>query len=589
MNSNTDNMIAADIDRPKKVKPFKKPNISNQEILVVDDNPTNLKLIHELLALHGYKVRLATGGQMAIRSAISNQPSLILLDITMPEMDGFEVCEQLKKNPVTNSIPVIFLSALKEELDIVKGFKVGGVDFVSKPFKSEVLLSRIKTHITIDSLQKELFTINNNLEQEVRERTQTINHVYKLSQSLTKEIKIKPLFKKLIPILLDNCQADYICIVQNKEGILKIKTSCKKSNPISFYDDEDQLESEMLYPASIVEYVAESNLPYQINNIEHDAFQFHTDSYFKKQTPNSIICFPIHFQNKQLGAVYLESNTERSEFNNNDIKFIEILMSQVSFAIENAQLYDELEQKVEERTAELKSTQNELMKNERLATLGKLTASVAHELRHPLGTISSSTYALRHKLEDTAEPIEKILTRIDRNVHRCDGIISEMLEFTREKSMQLESTLLEKWLPEVFEELDTPQGINLELLLNPVPPVDIDKDRFRRIIINLFNNACQAMTDPAVENELTTEEMKLTVETLNDDNHVMVIISDTGPGIPDDIKKHIFEPLYSTKSFGVGLGLPIVKQIVEKHKGSLEIETKPGQGTKVICKIPVTD
>ena len=128
------------------------------------------------------------------------------------------------------------------------------------------------------------------------------------------------------------------------------------------------------------------------------------------------------------------------------------------------------------------------MKSERLAALGTVSASVAHELRHPLGTIRSSTYSLRHKIKNIPASTEKILERIDRNVSRCDGIISEMLEFTREKSLQLESILLEEWLSEVFEELHPPQGVNLELLLNPVPPVDIDNDRFRRIIINLFNN-----------------------------------------------------------------------------------------------------
>jgi signal transduction histidine kinase/DNA-binding response OmpR family regulator len=564
------------------------PDNSLQEILVVDDNPTNLKLIHTLLTQNNYKIRIAKSGKMALRSASSNPPSLILMDITMPEMDGFEACQHLKQNSITKDIPVIFLSALKEEFDIVRGFDVGGVDFVTKPFKSEILLSRIRTHLTIYTLRKQLSQMNTNLEQQVKEQTQTLNRVYKISQSLTEEIKLKPLFEKLMPILLDNCNADYTCIIKYQNNNLDIKTSYRKNSHIVHHDEIEQDRNMFFYPTSIAKQVEETHLPYWINNInEEDAFKFRPDPYFDTHKPNAIICFPVLSKNELLGLIYLEIEDKNLEFDDDHMKFIEILMSHVSIAIENAQFYKELEQKVEERTTELKTAQNEILKSERLATLGKLTASVAHELRHPLGTIRSSSYALRHKINTLEAPIEKILDRIERNVHRCDGIISEMLEYTREKSMQLEPVDLEQWLPEVLEELEPPDGINFKLISQPVPTIYIDSDRFRRVIINLFNNACQAMNDPVSEEELNDIPMSLTVDIKSAVDSVMIIFTDTGPGIPDEVKKHIFEPLYSTKSFGIGLGLPIVKQIVEKHQGNLEIESSLGNGTKVICTLAI--
>jgi diguanylate cyclase (GGDEF)-like protein/PAS domain S-box-containing protein len=161
-------------------------SLKDFEILVVDDNPVNLKLVQTLLSEEGYKVRLATSGEMAINSCLSSPPDLILMDITMPGIDGLEACETIKKQKAMETVPIIFLSALKEEFDIVRGFTVGGVDFVTKPFKSEVLKARIETHLTISNLQSNLKTINDNLEKLVDERTVELKNTNK---SLEKEIQ----------------------------------------------------------------------------------------------------------------------------------------------------------------------------------------------------------------------------------------------------------------------------------------------------------------------------------------------------------------------------------------------------------------
>jgi len=163
-----------------------KQYVQDTEILIVDDNPNNLKLLRTLIFEEGYKVRLATSGQMAINSCLSSPPNLILLDISMPGMDGFEVCQAIKNNKSTCSVPIIFLSALKDEFDIVRGYSLGGVDFVTKPFKSEVLKARIATHLTISKLQNNLKDINENLEQIVDKRTRELK---KTNKSLNKEIK----------------------------------------------------------------------------------------------------------------------------------------------------------------------------------------------------------------------------------------------------------------------------------------------------------------------------------------------------------------------------------------------------------------
>ncbi|MDT7043128.1 sigma-54 dependent transcriptional regulator [Candidatus Nitronereus thalassa] len=133
-------------------------------ILLVDDTPTNLEILVQVFDKQGYEVFVATDGLSAIEQVFSTQPDLILLDVMMPGLDGFETCQRLKADPATNDIPVIFMTALAETLDKVKGFQVGAVDYVTKPIQHEEVLARVTTHLKLRSLQR-------HLEQRVAERT----------------------------------------------------------------------------------------------------------------------------------------------------------------------------------------------------------------------------------------------------------------------------------------------------------------------------------------------------------------------------------------------------------------------------------
>ncbi len=126
------------------------------DILIVDDTPENLTVLRQMLAEQNYMVRPAINGEIAIKAVNTSPPDLILLDIRMPGMDGYEVCKQLKSEEKTRRVPVIFISALYELDDKIKAFSLGGVDYITKPFQAEEVLARVKTHLTLRSLQKSL-------------------------------------------------------------------------------------------------------------------------------------------------------------------------------------------------------------------------------------------------------------------------------------------------------------------------------------------------------------------------------------------------------------------------------------------------
>jgi DNA-binding response OmpR family regulator len=181
------------------------------EILVVDDIPENLKLLTDILRERGYRVRPAPGGHLALRSTALRLPDLILLDVKMPDMDGYEVCRALKSDERSRDIPVIFISALHATSDKVKGLEAGGVDFITQPFQTEEVLARVQTHLALRRLQERLEKQNTQLQLEIAERRQAEELLRQEEQALSRS---EAYFRSLI----ENA-SDMITIL-NADGII---------------------------------------------------------------------------------------------------------------------------------------------------------------------------------------------------------------------------------------------------------------------------------------------------------------------------------------------------------------------------------
>ncbi len=252
-----------------------------------------------------------------------------------------------------------------------------------------------------------------------------------------------------------------------------------------------------------------------------------------------------------------------------------------------AQHAAELEKKVKERTADLETAQEELIKREKLSVLGQLTAVVSHELRNPLGVISFSAFYLSKNIKESDEKIKKHLNRIEEQVGHCDSIIDELLDYTRVKESRLERVDVNSWLENALDSITIPPGLwLLRNLGEGLPGITVDSDKLRRVIINLTENALQAAQARQGSEKSVFYKPTVNVSTSFSGNQVLIKIEDNGAGMSEDTSRKAFDPLFTTKSKGAGLGLAVVKKIVEEHRGAVELSSKINHGTTVTVSLP---
>jgi len=240
-----------------------------------------------------------------------------------------------------------------------------------------------------------------------------------------------------------------------------------------------------------------------------------------------------------------------------------------------------LKHALEERTMQLHAAQENLERNTRLVALGQIVYTTMHELRSPLGAMLTSLHLVERRVGDTDPAARKGLERIHRSVRRCDDIITRLLDYSRYESLAPEPTRFDQWLRALLHVQALPEGVSLEF--DPGlgdRRVAVDRDRLQHAVVHVIENAAQAIVDGG-------KPGLVAVSTRSGGKSMEIRIADNGPGIPDECRADIFEPLFSGRSGGIGLGLPIARRIVEQHDGTIALDSHQDQGTTVIVTLPL--
>jgi signal transduction histidine kinase len=271
---------------------------------------------------------------------------------------------------------------------------------------------------------------------------------------------------------------------------------------------------------------------------------------------------------------------------------LELFLHQAAITIENAQLIEnlrearkqleiyagQLERKVEERTRELRKSQEELLKAQRLAVIGELAGMVGHDLRNPLTSIAGAQYYLKKRLSlEANDKIRDMLDLIERNIAYSNKIINDLLDYSREIELEISEATPKSLVKEALMLLEIPRNVQVLDLTGNKPKIRVDVEKVRRVFVNLIRNAVEAMPKGG----------KITIKSRAEGENLEMTFSDTGIGMSKATLEKLWTPLFTTKAKGMGFGLAICKRFIEAHGGSISVKSALGEGTTFTVTIPI--
>jgi len=275
------------------------------------------------------------------------------------------------------------------------------------------------------------------------------------------------------------------------------------------------------------------------------------------------LVIPAMIKEKMVGFMTLGIKKNNRIYTPEDINMFSILAAQAALAIENALFYHKM-----------KEIQEKMIRNEKLAMMGKVAGAVGHDIRNPLSSIKYVTYYLNDIKEKQNEEFEKYISILSSEVENAEEIISSLLDLSK-ASVNKTKIHLQKTVRSILEKLNKYKNVKIKTDIPDKLYIEADQLKFIRLMQNLIKNALQAIKGEGVV-EIKAEKK---------DNHTYIKIKDTGIGMDKETLRHIFEPLYTKKESGVGLGMSIIQDIIDKHGWKINARSEKGKGTEFVIEV----
>ncbi|WP_448571423.1 response regulator [Trichothermofontia sp.] len=578
-------------------------------ILIVDDTPDNLRLLAKMLEAQGYVVRKSLNGRMALQSAHRDPPDLILLDINMPDMNGYEVCQQLKASAITQKIPIIFISALDQINSKLQAFESGGQDYITKPFQELEVLARVRSQLLIQEQQRQLRQQNQQLEQAIQVREKAEAEIRHLNADLERRVKARTLeiqqalafeatLKRISDQVRDCLNSQEILQRAVEELMLALALDC--CNAV-FYDS-DFSKNRIYFQAISPDIAAQSTNAFDVGDVPEVYEQLHHQKVcfafcqlpsLSQQHEASILVCPIFDDQVDqlgiLGELWLFKRNY-SSFGEMEINLAQQVANQCAIALRQAKLYEAAQAQVTElqRLHQLKDD---------------FLSTISHELRSPIASmkmviqlLSNLTQQEQGLLEQIAasaaqrDKVEQYLKILREECDRELLLIEDLLSLKyieagtfAEQPTQVNCQALLTHLVSTFQPRAHRQGQQLQAqIADDLPIVNCDLIVLNRILTELLTNACK-YTPRGETITVTTQRVPFDPLVATSTSSLQIAITNTGVEIPAAELGHIFDKFYRIpsqdpwKQGGTGLGLTLVKKMVEQIGGTIQATSADNQ------------
>jgi two-component system cell cycle sensor histidine kinase/response regulator CckA len=524
---------------------------SFMRILVVDDELVSREKLRKIMGTFGQCV-VAENGTDALRVATSqNPPDLILLDIVMPEMDGYEVCKRLKVNEITSNIPVIFISAKNEDDDEAQGLGLGAVDYITKPFSPSIVKARIRTHL-------ELNKHRNRLEELVDKRTVELKKV-------TKEMKAEIVEHRHTEEALRESEEKYRTILENiEDGYFEVDIA----GNFTFFNDS--LCEILGYSKD--ELMGMNNRQY---TDEENAKELYQTFYTVYTTGKADKGFDWEIIRKDGTKRSVQASVSlKRDAEGEPIGFRGVVRD----------------------ISEKRRLEAQFQYAQRMESIGTLAGGMAHNFNNLLMGIMGYT-SLMLLETDPDHPNHKKLKNIEKQVESGSKLTSQLLGYAREGSYEVKPISLNHLVKETSDTFGTMKKeitVHQELSEN-LYSIEIDQGQIEQVLLNLYVNAADAMPGGGY---LFLETMNVTDKAMTGKpyevkpgNYVLVTVKDTGVGMDQETRERIFEPFFTTKGLasGTGLGMASAYGIIKGHGGYIDVDSKIGKGSAISIYLPATE
>jgi len=519
-------------------------NPVHAKILVVDDDPRNLIAVQEILRAPGIEIITADSGEAALRQVLRHDFAVILLDVQMPGLDGYEVAGLIRNRPRSSRVPILFLTAFnKDDMHVFRGYSAGAVDYVFKPIEPLILKSKVDVFVDLYRKTEEIRRQGEEERRLLMENLRVRSEKLKTEQALRRREEHQSIVLESLPIALytASVKEDHRQLHFTNESIERITGFPPKAflESPTFWssrlhpDDRDRVLNQLR------ELTDQGGVTLEYRWTCADG----TERYFLDQT---MLMHDDEGRPREFFGMWFDI-TERKQMEQN------------------------------------------LLHASKLEAVGRLTGGIAHDFNNMLSVVIGNLDLLQKVIKGNAKAEPRVRMAME-GAQRCADLTHRLLAFSRRQPLQVSVIDVGSLMPGLLELMRRTLGerINVSLELSDnIYPIEVDRAQFEAALLNLAVNARDAMPDGGdLSISVSTERLEDKVQQAGD--FVVITVRDTGIGMPPEVLQRVFEPFFTTKESGkgTGLGLSMVYGFVQQSHGHVEIDSAPNEGTTIRIFLP---